>query len=522
MSGRWVASIATCVLGLSCGPSPRPADVVVFASGSDLESANPLVTIHPLSRQVQRHVLFVTLVRYDSTLAFQPYFARSWRWDAQRRSVTMRLAPDLTWHDGAPTTAHDVVFTLMQARNPRVGFARSADLAVLDTAIAESNGVVTLRFGSAQRDLPPLLAELPIVPRHRLAGTAPGEMRRAEFGVAPVGNGPFRFVSRVPGQHWTFQRNDKFPTALGGPPHIRQLVIAVVDEATTKFAGLSAGDLDFAGIAPTMAHLAQRDPAIEVLSYPVLFSNALVFNTQRKPFNDVRVRRAIDATVNRQRIIDAALAGYATPASGPAPPENPFALVGTTTPNPELADSLLDAAGYRRGADGRRPLELELLTVGSGDNAVEQLLQADFAERGIRLDIRQLELAAFLARARSTEKQFDLLITGIPGDLSFAFLGAMFESSQTGSSLDYAGFHSRTLDTLFTKARNASNPAELTAAWHEVQRELAAAMPVVWLYHSRGVQGVATRMHNVVMDLRGELTSVTRWTTGAPGAMATR
>jgi peptide/nickel transport system substrate-binding protein len=151
--------------------------------------------------------------------------------------------------------------------------------------------------------------------------------------------------------------------------------------------------------------------------------------------------------------------------------------------------------------------------VGSGDNAVEQLLQADLAERGIRISIRQLELAAFLARARAQRKNFDLLITGIPGDLSFAYLGAMFESAQSGSSLDYAGFHTAALDAAFARTRAAANGEQLLAAWHSVQRELAAETPVSWLDHSRGVQGVASRMRNVTMDLRGELATVARWTT---------
>jgi peptide/nickel transport system substrate-binding protein len=430
-----------------------------------------------------------------------------------RQTLRLELTPGLRWHDGTPTTARDVVFTLLRAKDVRTGFARAADLAAVDTALALSDTEVLLRFRAAQRDVPLLLAELPIVPEHLLRGVAVTEMRRARFSLEPVGNGPFRFVRRVPGQSWTFERNPAFPAVMGGPPRIRQLVIAVVDEATTKFAGLAAGDLDFAGIAPTMAHLAERDPAIEVVSYPVLFSNALVFNTQRAPFSDRRVRQAVDLSVNRQRIIDAALAGYATPASGPAPPENPFSLEATPRHDGARADSLLTAAGFPRGRDGMRAIELELLTVGSGDNAVEQLLQADLAERGIRMSIRQLELAAFLARARAQRKNFDLLITGIPGDLSFAYLGAMFESAQSGSSLDYAGFHTAALDAAFARTRAAANGEQLLAAWHSVQRELAAETPVSWLYHSRGVQGVASRMRNVTMDLRGELATVARWTT---------
>lgn len=519
MTARLNASITLAALGvvLGCSGSTRPGDVIVFASGTDLESANPLVTIHPLSRQVQRHVLFVTLTRYDSLLQPQPYYARRWSWSSDRRSLSLTLDSGLRWHDGAPTTSRDVLYTLRMARDARTGFARAADLAAIDSVVVTSDTSLVVRFRTPQRALPAILAELPIVPERLLRDVAPGDMRGAAFSTQPVGNGPFRFVRRVAGQHWTFSRNADFPESLGGAPRISELVIAVVDEATTKFAGLAAGDLDFAGIAPTMAALADRDPMIEVLDYPVLFSTALVFNSQRPPFDDARVRRAVDLSIDRGRIVDAALAGYATVASGPVPPENPLALRQPPARDPALADSLLDAAGWRRGRGGWRardvPFAVELLTVGSGDNAVEQLIQADLAGRGIRLEIRQLELAAFLARARARRKEFDVLVTGIPGDLSLAYVRAMFESGQRGSSLDYADFHSPLLDALFARARDASSESAARQAWIAVQEELARHVPAAWLYHSRGLQGVSSRMRDVTMDLRGELVSVARWTT---------
>jgi peptide/nickel transport system substrate-binding protein len=414
-----------------------------------------------------------------------------------------------------------VAYTLLTARDARSGFARAADLSGIDTVIAPTPTTVRVTFRTPQRELPSIFVELPILPAHKLDTVALTDMRRTAFNTDPVGNGPFRFVGRTPGQRWAFTRNDEFPSAMGGPPRIRELVVAVVDEPTTKFAGLASGDLDFAGIAPTMAALADRDPTITVIDYPVLFSTALIFNVHRPPFDDVRVRRAVDLSIDRQRIVEAALAGYGTPASGPAPPENPLALRQHPSRDPQRADSLLDAAGWRRAPDGwrvrDRPLSVDLLTVGSGDNAVEQLIQADLAERGIRVEIRQIELAAFLARARATPKTFDMLITGIPGDLSLAYLRAMFETTQRGGSLDYTDFHTAALDALFARARAARTEAESREAWRLAQVELARQQPVSWLYHSRGLQGVSARMRNVTMDLRGELVTVAQWTTAGLG-----
>ena len=523
MLARTRTSIGSAVVGLSfmvcgaCSGSPRPVGTVVFASGTDLESGNPLVTIHPLSRQVQRFVLFTTLARYDSALAPEPYAAKAWAFSADKRDLTFHLVTALEWHDGTTTTARDVAFTLLAARDPKTGYARAGDLTALDTVITPDDSTAVLHFRSPQPDFPLVLCELPILPEHLLRSVPRSDMRRAAFNLAPIGNGPFKFVERVAGQRWVFARNDGFPASLGGPPKVEQLVIAVVDEPTTKFAGLASGDLDFAGIAPTMAALAQRDPTMRVLDYPVLQATGLVFNTHRAPFDDVRVRRAIGMSVDRERVVKAALAGYAAAASGPVAPDSPFALDGASAPDTTEADALLDAAGWRRGANGARmrdgkPMQIELLTVGSGDQAVEQLVQADLAARGIRMEIRVVEFGSFLARARATPKTFDLLLTGIPGDISLAYLTAMYDSHQRGSALDYADYHSPRLDSLFDRARVAPTRDAAVLAWHGVQEELAREMPAAWLYHSRGLQGIARRMQNVRMDLRGELASLTQWT----------
>ena len=502
---------------------------MVYASGTDLESGNPLVTVHSLSRQIQRFALFVTLAKYDSALAPAPYFAKSWEWSADHRELTLHLVNGVRWHDGPPTTAADVAFTIDAARDPATGYWRATDLANVDAVVASDDSTAIVRFRSVQPSFPLLLCELPILPAHLLSTIPRAELRRAPFNLDPVGNGPFRFVERRAGERWVFARNDSFPAALGGPPKLAGVVVSVVDEPTTKFAGLASGDLDVAGIAPTMAALASRDPSIRVIDYPILFTTGLAFNVAKPPFDDVRVRRAISASLDRDRIVRAALAGYGRAAAGPVPPESPLALPGNTAPNTRLADSLFDAAGWsRRGtglrSKGGRDFELDLMTVGSGDNALEQLVQADLGARGVRVNIRQAELGTFLTSARAKTKTFDVLVAGIPGDVALAFLGAMFETRQAGGALDYTGFHSPQLDSLFSRTRTARDERELTAAWQSVQRLLDENQPVAWVYHSRGVQGVSSRLEDVVMDLRGEMPTLAQWqvSRATPTALSSR
>ena len=488
----------------------------MLASGADLESANPLVTTHTLARQIQRYALLVTLTRYDSALVHQPYYARRWSWSADRRELTLALVPDLHWHDDVPTTARDAAFTLLAAKDPATGFPRAAELASLDTAVATSDTTLVLHFTAPQGGLPPYLAELPIAPAHRLATLARSTLRSATYNDAPVGNGPFRFASRRRGARWTFVRNERFPASLGGPPALRGVTVAVVDEATTKFAGLASGELDMAGISPMMVALARRDRTLAVLTYPVLFSTALFFNTTRPPFDDTRVRRAVARALDRARIVEVALAGFGTPWAGPLPPDNPLAWSPPAMRDAAAADSLLDVAGWRRGADGRRRrdgrvLDVELLTVGSGDNVAEQLVQADLAARGIGVRVRQTEMGGFLTTARAESKTFDVLIAGIPGDLSLAYVSALFDSRQRGGTLDYTGFHAPALDALLRAAAESPDGPARREAWADVQRAVDSLAPATWVYHAQGVQGVSRRVRGARMDLRGELVTVHDW-----------
>jgi peptide/nickel transport system substrate-binding protein len=513
---RSASTVLLAALLLACGPPARRADTVVIASGADLESANPLITLHPMARQIQRYALFVTLARYNDALEPVPYFARSWTWSADRRVLRLRLATGVRWHDGHPTTARDVRFTLEAIRDPATGSPRFAELADVEGVEASDDSTIVIDFVRAQSRFPLVLCEQPIAPAHLLEAVPRGELRRAPFGDRPTGNGPFRFVGRRAGQRWTFVRNREFIASLGGPPAIERLVVAVVDEASTKFAGLVSHELDMAGISPSMANIAAADPALRVVDYPVLVAYGIVFNASRPPFDDPRVRRAIASAIDRDRIIDAALAGFATPAAGPVSPDHPFSLPGAAPRDTVIAAALLDSAGWIRGGDGARrrggaPLTVELLTVGSADNAAEQLIQADLAALGIRLEIRQREMGAFLAEARARDKRFDALLTGVPGDLSLGYLTAMFDSRLAGGALDYAGFHSARLDDLLAEARAAAGDHERRTAWHEVQRELAREMPVAWLYHARGLQGMSRRLQDVRMDLRGELATLAQW-----------
>jgi peptide/nickel transport system substrate-binding protein len=470
--------VVVTVLALAgCGPmAGRRGATVMFASGADLQSINPLLTLHPLAHQVQRYVLFTTLVRYDSSMQAEPYLARRWRWSSGHRQLTFTLHHDLRWHDGRPTTAHDAKWTLDAARDSVTGYPRYQDLRGLQQVSAPDDTTLVLTFTEPQRAIPDVLTDLAVLPEHLLGAIPHGELRRAPFNEHPVGNGPFRFVSHEPNRRWVFRRNDSFPVSLGGPPKLDRFIVVVVDEPATKLAALSSGELDFAGIQPAHAAFVRRDPDLAVVTYPLLFTYGIVFNTRHPPFDQLAVRRAVSDALDREEIVDGYLFGFGTPAWGPVPEGAPGRLDDGRTSRITGHESRVTATR------GSRP-SFQLLTVGSGEAALEQLVQAQLARAGFAVHIRQMELSAFLDRVYGASHDFDAAVLGVPGDPGLGYLAPL---------LQLAGIPAD------------GNP-------DDEQRTFRDALPVAFLYHARGLQGMNRRVHHVVMDLRGELPTVAEW-----------
>jgi peptide/nickel transport system substrate-binding protein len=471
---RPLAALIVAVSLPACQPeATRRGATVLFASGADLQSINPLLTQHPLARQVQRYVLLTTLVRYDSALVPQPYLARDWSWSGDRRRLTLSLERGVRWHDGVPTTARDVEWTLSRARDPATGYPRLTDLISLEAVSAPDDSTVVLRFARPQARLPDVLTDLAILPAHLLDTVPPDRLRRAAWNERPVGNGPFRFVAHEPNRRWVFAADSAFPRALGGPPRLDRLIVVVVDEPTTKLAALTSGELDFAGIQPAHASFVREDPALEVRSFPLLLTYGIVLNTRRPPFDDLATRRTLSAAIDRREIVQGYLYGFGTPANGPVPPGVPGYLPVAET-KPARAVSTAGGGLVKR---------FELLTVGSGEAALEQMVQARLAVAGFEVTIRQLELSAYLARVYGPERDFDAAVLGVAGDIGLGYLTSLAETAGLAAPADPV----------------------------EAQRLFADSAPVAFLYHAGGLQGVNRRVKGVEMDLRGELPSVQRW-----------
>jgi len=299
-------------------------------------------------------------------------------------------------------------------------------------------------------------------------------LRQASWQEHPVGNGPFRFVAHEPNRRWVFERNADFPPSLGGPPRLDRLVIAVVDEPMTKLAALTSGELDVAGIQPAHADFVRRDPRLAVMDYPLLLTTGIIFNVRRAPFESLGHRVRVAAALDRAALVAGFVYGFGTPADGPVPP----GVAGW--------DTLAKALGAEARVQPSRetgPLHFELLTVGSGEAALEQMVQAQLGRAGITVTIRQLELSAFLDRVYGRSHDFDAALLGTPGDLGLGYLRPLAALS------------------------GLTPPTERAALF----RFFRDSLPATFLYHSRGLQGINRRVRGVQFGLRGELATVSNW-----------
>ncbi|HKK32809.1 MAG TPA: ABC transporter substrate-binding protein [Desulfomicrobiaceae bacterium] len=304
--------------------------------------------------------VFAGLVRPVSSPGegIAPYLASSWNWSATNNAVTFELRPEARFHDGTSVTAADVAFSIATARKHH---PYGPAFSLIREVQTDSPHRVTVRF---THPVPPQLIALfsanfvPILPRHVYAGGPP--LARRSISEIPVGSGPFRMQSIVENRTFTLQRfNDFF---LKGRPYLSTLVFTVYDDLNAMPLALQAGDIDLVSFLPsvTQHEKLRRTADIEVSheGYTALGSKAfLAFNLDRPPFDDIRVRRALNHAVDRAFIVSNILRGDSVELHGPLLPTSLFYTQGADVVydyDIQEANRLLDAAGYPRGQDGKR------------------------------------------------------------------------------------------------------------------------------------------------------------------------
>ena len=519
--GNALPLIAALALG-GCGDEP---DVVmggtaVIAAGSDLDYANPLVSADVWTNQIMRYGLFMPLIQYGPDLDYRPHLARSWELTGDT-GVVFHLRRDVRWHDGRPTTAHDVLFTFERARDTATAFpnadyfARWTGGAVVDS--------YTVRF-TFEPHAEPLAGWpfTPIAPKHLLDSIPPQQLRQASFNRSPVGNGPFRFVSQRTNDRWVFEANPDYPEELGGRPRLDRLVWRVIPDNTAQIAELQAGEADLA-LQPQpgqVRDLANRE-GLQAIIKPSRTFSFIVWNGRHEPLGDPRVRRALAMAIDREEILQGLRHGFGEVAVGPIMPFH-WAYDDDLPPlpfSPDSARALLAAAGIRdTDGDGTAeltdgsPFEVRLkLPAGSSTNQdIAGAVQNDLRAIGVRLVTRPTEVTSLFADVTSPERPFEAALLGWSGDFRLDFRDT-FHSDALGGPYQFASYSNSEVDSLMDRAVLETDRARATRLWRRVQEILRREQPWTLLYYQTDAFLARDRLRGVEMDIRGALMTLPEW-----------
>jgi len=417
-------------------------------------------------------------------------------------------------------TARDVVFTFETARNPASGYPNRDYFDAWEGV--ELLDEYTLRFTvRPSANLFYGWTRLAIMPAHILGDVPPAALAGHPFGTSsPVGNGPFRFVERVPGDRWVFEANPDFPDALGGRPYVDRYVYRVIADDATQATALRAGEVDLLTTA-SPANIARfaADTAVRLIPYDDRDYSFIAWNTRRPLFADATVRRALTMAIDRPGIVSAVLEGEGTVGVGPVGPWH-WAVDSTDAPLPHAPDSaraVLAAAGWTDGdGDGvlerdGRPFEFTMyVTPRDTWRSIATIVQSNLRDVGIDMEIEVREASSLQPLVTSPDRRFDaFMLTWIPDQTLDD--RAMWACDQVAHPVHFSSYCNPDLDAVLDSLLFVTDRDVYAGLVDRYNHILATDQPYTFLYYPAHRAAARVELRGVEMDARGNWVSVTDW-----------
>lgn len=450
--------------------------IVTVAQGADPKSLDPHATNDQPSSRVNKQI-YDTLVEQDVKMELQPGLAESWD-QVDETTWEFKLRQGVKFHNGEELKASDIVFSLNREKeSPNtshiVGFIKEVE--------AKDDYTVVIKL---EEPFAPILSHLAHTASSILNEKAVTEAGD-DYVNNPVGTGPFKFVSHDAGDKVTLEA---FADYYKGAPKFKTLIIKNVAENATRTIGLETGEIDIAyDIEPNDFDVVKNNDRLELIDDESLSTAYIGFNTQKEPFTDIKVRKALNHAVNVEEIIEVVLEGSGKPATGPIN-NKVFGYDDSLEAynyDPEKAKALLAEAGKGEGFT---------TTIWTNDNAVRvkiaELVQAQLAEVGVKAEIEIVEWGAYLDRTAAGEH--DMFILGwvtVTGDADYG-LYALFHSSQKGSAGNRTFFENAEVDKLLDEGRKESEPAKRLEAYKAAQEIIVEEAPEIFLYFQNQNAGI--------------------------------
>lgn len=500
----------------------RYGGTAVATLGQDVSDINPLTSADANATQLNTFALFTPVIRYDEKFQPVPGLARSWELNADTSELTFHLRDDVRWHDGVKTTAYDLKLAYDLARNPETGFPNTAFWTHYGEASAPDSFTLKVEMEPHADYMDPWRAFF-AVPRHVLEGVPPAELKNHPFSTRqPLGNGPFRFVSRVPGQSWTFEANPDYPEELGGRPYLDRLVVRIIPDATARLTELLTGRVDYyVQVTPEQTPQVKASDRARLVTFPYRSYVFAGWNQRRPMFQDPRVRRALTMAIDKQGIIDGVLYGYGEPANSSVPSifwQHEPAAGADLKYDPEAARRLLAEAGWRdRDGDGivenerGEPFRFALKT-NQGNlerKDITEVIQSDLRKVGVDAQPTLVEFGTLIEQLNTT-RDFDAVVMGWvtefrPDDTD------LFHCDKREGPYQWVAHCDPPTDRLLDSLPRIVDRAAAKPVWSRYQQMIAQDQPYTFLYFQERLEGVSSRLRNVHPDARGDFVGVDEW-----------
>lgn len=451
---------------------------VVVAIGVDASTLDPHRTTDSATESINKN-LYNNLVRFDADMQIVPDLATHWTVSEDGRTWTFYLREGVRFHDGTALDAEAAKRSFERLLDPANAFPRAslhADIVAVEVVGPHAVSVTTERPAGA------LLARM-AHPSAAIVSMAAVERWGDAFGQHPVGSGPFKFDSWTPGEEIVLVRNDDY---FRGAPVISHVTYRVVPEESVRTLMLQAGEVDVAvGIPPDQLPLLQRMRNVEIKQTPSTMMMYMAMNGQKKPFDDVRVRQAMNYAVNKEEIVEFLLSDLADVADSPLSPVIwGYASTGVYEYNPERAKQLLAEAGYPNG------FSMSLWTpVGRylQDLGTAEVVQAQLAEVGIDVRVETWEFGAYIEEIKKA--QFDMVLLGwspSTGDADWG-LFPVFHSTQWPPMSNRALYGNPDVDALLIAAQTEPDQHKRRELYRELQQIIFDDAPWIFLWSARQI-----------------------------------
>ena len=489
------------LLSLACGACvrgevSREAGVLVLLVDSPPESLDRRMT---LSANGQRLASLVQagLVRIGRSGEVEPDLAERFERIGGTR-YRFHLRPGLTFHDGGPLRADDVVYTFDSLRDPAVGSPLGAKYDAIQTVEAVDDTTVDIVL---KEPFAPLLLDLTM-------GIVPRRMSDPDYAAAhpvPPGAGPFRFVERPDEEHIVLE---PFEGYWEGAPQMRRLEVVVVRDETTRVLSLLHGEADLVqgSISPLLLPRLEAAAHLRVLrASPGPGYAYLGFNLRHPILRDVRVRRAFAHAIDRDAIARYKFKGAATPATGMLPEGHWAYGPGRTYDyDPEKARSLLAAAGYPQGFHITYKTSTDRFR-----RSIALIIEKQLEAVGIDVDLRAYEWGTFYGDIKRGNFEITTLKwTPViePHLMHWTFHSASIPTEENGWVGGNRGaYRNPEVDRLLDEAAHRLDPTERAARYRRVQEILSEELPYVPLWHEDTIAVVGDRVQGFQLSPWGFL-----------------